>query len=80
MPDWLADQLEQLIEAFLSEYGPIFLVLLIGIIVLFLKYDKSKNQLIQAKDAEIERLVEERNRYQSMLLGQRLCTLGGEHE
>ena len=75
MPEWLAGPIEQIVDAFLSEYGPVFAVLVGGIIFLFIKYDRSKTQLIQAKDAEIERLVNERNKYQDMFLGTRLSSL-----
>lgn len=74
MPDWLTKPFETLFNALLSEYGPLLVLLVVGIIVMFRLYDKSRSQLIEAKDAEIERLVAERNMYQNMVLGQRMST------
>jgi hypothetical protein len=60
VPDWLVKPFETLFNALLSEYGPLFVLLAMGIIGIFSMYNKSMNRIIKAKDEEIERLVAER--------------------
>lgn len=71
---WLKDVVEQTFNALISEFGPVFLLLLLGIIFLFKKYDDAHKGIVVQKDAEIERLVKERNWYQNLILKDRIST------
>lgn len=58
---------QALFDAFLSQYGPAFTLLVVVIIVLFILYERSHRALARRQQAEIERLVEERNWYQALV-------------
>ena len=68
----------ELFEAVLSKYGPGFVVLVLVIIYLFRIYERAHRRLINQLQAEIERLVQERNWYQDTYIERRLTSMKNE--
>ena len=67
----IEDILKKTLDALFTEYGPIFILLILVIIYLFRRYEKSHKDIVKQKDAEIERLVDERNWLQDQLIPNR---------
>ena len=75
----MEDLISKAIEAVLSEYGAFGALFLLLIGYLHWSRDRLWEARLNDKDKEIERLVEERNKLQSIVLRKRL-TSGGKDD
>lgn len=72
--DSLGEFFRSAISAALTQYGPGTVLLVLGIIALFILHERLWYNRLEDKNKEIERVAKERNRYQDMILGQRLSS------
>jgi len=69
------------IRAALTQYGPGVVLLYLAVIALFVLLQRNWNARLRDKDLEIDRLVQERNALQDIVLKRRLSSgLGAEGE
>src|SRR4051794_24312118 len=77
---WLRSLIDKLFEAFLSQYGPTFAFLLLVIVFFVWRYEAAHRKIVERQDAEIKRLVDERNWYQSQIMRSRVSSTSADDE